>query len=271
MDILKQLQGIIGVVNTPFTEENRIDVKSLQRYAINSLNQGVVGFLISAMAAEVNKISFEERKQIARTIIETIQKKVPVIGGTTADSQTERIKIARMLIDAGSDGILVNIPFQAEDKFREEIGEIKCFKCLKIEVVPAGVKYSEVLTATNGKLHVSGGWAGTQMIEALDRGVHAFMPTILHDVYNTIYQLHCAGKREKAKKLFYRLTPILAFSHQHLDISFHFNKQLLYQQGIFSTPKVRNPILEFDKFHENIANELIEEAINLTKNLSHYE
>ena len=49
--------------------------------------------------------------------------------------------------------------------------EIEVFRCLKVEVVPAGVKYSEVLAATEGRLHVSGGWAVSQMIEGLDRGV----------------------------------------------------------------------------------------------------
>jgi 4-hydroxy-tetrahydrodipicolinate synthase len=143
--------------------------------------------------------------------------------------------------------------------------EIESFKCLKIEVVPAGVKYSAIRQVTDNKLHISGGWAGSQMIEALDRGVNAFMPTVLHGTYGKIFNLHHSGKREEACKLFYELVPILAFSHQHLDISIHFNKRLVYEQGIFSTNKVRDPILPFDKYHERIAEELIIKARNLTE------
>lgn len=55
--------------------------------------------------------------------------------------------------------------------------DVPCFRSYKCEVVGAGAKYSAVLAACGGKLHVCGGWAVTQLIEALDRGVHAFMPT----------------------------------------------------------------------------------------------
>ena len=51
---------------------------------------------------------------------------------------------------------------------------IPCFRALKIEVVPAGVKYSEVLAVTGGKLNVSGGWAVSQMIEGLGSGNSCF-------------------------------------------------------------------------------------------------
>ena len=151
------------------------------------------------------------------------------------------------------------------DVIKKLFNEIESFKCLKIEVVPAGVKYSAIRKVTENKLHVSGGWAGTQMIEALDRGVNAFMPTVLHDIYVKIFNLHHYGRREEACKLFYELIPILAFSHQHLDISIHFNKRLVYEQGIFSTNKVRDPILPFDNYHERVAEELIMKARNLIK------
>ncbi len=62
--------------------------------------------------------------------------------------------------------------------------DIDVFQSLKIEVVPAGVKYTEVWEATDGKLHLAGGWAVTQMIEALDRRVHAMMPTAMHRCAN---------------------------------------------------------------------------------------
>ena len=44
-----------------------------------------------------------------------------------------------------------------------------------------------------------------QMIEALDRGVHAIMPTALHSIYVRIYQLHTSGQRQAARDLFDRL------------------------------------------------------------------
>jgi len=63
-----------------------------------------------------------------------------------------------------------------------------------------------------------------QMIEGLDRGLHAFMPTGMHWTYARIYKLYQDGKRADARVLFNKVLPILAFSNQHLDVSIHFFK-----------------------------------------------
>ena len=67
-------------------------------------------------------------------------------------------------LDWGTSGLPVDV---IADTFER----VPAFRCLKVEVVPAGPKYTAVLEATRGRLHVSGGWAADQMIEALDRGV----------------------------------------------------------------------------------------------------
>ena len=293
------MNGIIGVINTPFTDVNRIDTDSLMRYVDHSINCGVVGFLVLGLAAEVNKLTRDEKFLIVQTVVNHTKKKVPVIAGTSSANQDERILLAKEFCALGADGILVNIPYNNEEDFVKNVTEMESaisgfmmlqdwefngygipvsvinklfntlekFKYLKIEVVPAGIKYSEVRKITEGKLHLSGGWAGTQMIEALDRGVNAFMPTILHDVYNRIFQLHQSGNRDAAIQIFQKLLPIISFSHQHLDISIHFNKRLVNRQGLFSTSIVREPILPFDPYHEKIAVELIASAFELSNSI----
>jgi dihydrodipicolinate synthase/N-acetylneuraminate lyase len=296
-EVVEKLNGIIGVINTPFNKNNQIDSDSLRNYIDHSIDAGVTGFLALGMAAETNKLTHEEREFIVKTVVDKVGGRVPVISSVSSDNHEERLLLTRKFIDYGCDGIMVNILFEDENSFCKQISEIdklnpqflmiqdwdfkgfgipvniikklfdeiESFKCLKIEVVPAGVKYTAVRDATENKLHVSGGWAGTQMIEALDRGVNAFMPTVLHYVYVKIFNLHRAGRREEAKELFYELVPILAFSHQHLDISIHFNKKLVCRQGLFSTDKVREPILPFDEYHGRVAEELIMKAQFLTQ------
>lgn len=293
------MKGIIGVINTPFTSNNELDVESLHRYVEHSISCGVVGFLCLGMAAEIHKLSTTEKEAIVHTVVDQVNARVPVIANITSTTQEERLRNAHKYKDLGADGLMLSLVCDDEDQYLRQVEEIDklspgflmiqdwdfkdyglpmplilkmfanlaSFKCLKVEVVPAGVKYSQVLKATEGKLHVSGGWAGTQMIEALDRGVHAFMPTILHDVYTRIYNLHQKGARDAAKQLFYELVSILAFSHQHLDISIHFNKRMVHQQGLFSTDKVREPILPFDLYHEKVSGELIQKALKLCESL----
>jgi 4-hydroxy-tetrahydrodipicolinate synthase len=105
------------------------------------------------------------------------------------------------------------------------------------------------------------------MLEGLHRGVHAFMPTGMHYIYTSIYHLFEEGKIEEAEALFEKIIPVLSFSNQHLDISIHFFKRLLYRQGIYSTPRVRQPIMPFDALHQKIADKHIDRIIKIENEL----
>jgi len=300
MKQLLDLRGIITVLNTPFTAEDAIDTESLKRNAALALDAGVAGFLVPAMASEVGKLSDAEREMMVAAVISVVKGRVPTIGGASAPTPEDRVRAAQSLIRLGCEGVLVSIPYENDIQYERDVrdiadlnpgflmlqdwdsagfgvpvplvarlfSEIDVFRCLKVEVVPAGVKYSAVLDATDGRLHVSGGWAEMQMIEALDRGVHAFMPTAMHAIYTRIFSLYHQGQREKARDLFARLLPVSAFSNQHLDISIHFFKRLLWAQGVFATPRVREPILPFDAYHQRIATELFDLVDELEKESS---
>jgi len=41
----------------------------------------------------------------------------------------------------------------------------------------------------------------------------------------------------------------------------------LFEQGIYATPRVRDPILPFDAYHERVAQEMIERVKAITASL----
>ena len=292
---LYPLFGIVTVLNTPFTASDELDVDGLKQNVRRAMKAGVAGFLVPAMASEVYKLTIDERLQMLDVVLEEVGGTVPVIAGA-GETDLERSKrLIRLYLDKGCKHILFQIPYTNEQHFRQHFltlaglgpdvimlqdwdssgyglpddlicalfDEVEAFRCLKVETVPAGVKYSRILQRTQGKLNVSGGWAVTQMIEGLKRGVHAFMPTGMHFVYTKIYRQFKAGHHEEAEKLFHAILPVLAFSNQHLDISVHFFKRLLHKQGIYATAKVRQPILEFDAVFDETADGLIKKIIEL--------
>jgi 4-hydroxy-tetrahydrodipicolinate synthase len=298
MKELLQLRGIITVLNTPFTGDDHLDLPGLRRNVAAALDAGVAGFLVPAMASEVGKLHEREREALVDTVVQTVAGRAVVIGGASAASPAESKRHAARCIALGCQGVLASIPYTTDAQYTAAVHElaalnppflmlqdwdaagagvpvpliaalfdtVPAFRCLKVEVVPAGAKYSAVRQATGGRLHVSGGWAVMQMIEALDRGVDAFMPTGLHPLYTGIFNRYHAGQRDAARALFNRLLPVLAFSNQHLDISIHFFKRLLHRQGLYATPRVRQPILPFDAHHARIADELIDYALQLMAN-----
>jgi len=299
MNPLEELSGIITVLNTPFTEENRLDLPALEENVRLALEAGVAGFLVPAMASEVGRLSEEEKIRMVRAVVETSDGRAAVIGGTSAGNPDAMCRLGEMNLAAGCQGILANIPYTDEEQYRRDVEqldrlhpgflmlqdwdaggyglppelieslfrEIPSFKCLKIETVPAGVKYSDILERTGGRLHLSGGWAVSQMLEGLRRGVHAFMPTGMHRIYCTIYRLYRKGEEEAARRLFEELQPVLAFSNQHLDISIRFFKRLLWKQGVYNTPLVREPVLPFDGIHIEEADRHIRRIIEMERRL----
>jgi dihydrodipicolinate synthase/N-acetylneuraminate lyase len=302
MKQLYPLKGIVTVLNTPFTNNDSIDLDALQNNVKEALRAGVAGFLVPAIASEVYKLSFTERIKMVEAVLEIAGDRVPVIAGAGETDLEKSKKLLKDYIQLGCKQVLFQIPFLNENQFHKHFMEladlqpevimlqdwdasgyglpdelildlfekVEVFRCLKVETVPAGVKYSRILELTNNRLNVSGGWAVSQMIEGLQRGVHAFMPTGMHFIYSAIYRLFISGDEKEAENLFQQILPVLAFSNQHLDISIHFFKRLLFKQGIYPTPNVREPILPFDKLHQQIADKHIAKIIQLENGLKSF-
>lgn len=290
------MRGIVPSLNTPFTGDDRVDAASLRRLVDATVAAGCVGMLVLAVAGEAASLDPEEKRRAIETIVEQNAGRVPVIVGVTAAAQPDRLALARLARSAGADGICCQAPDglgeeRLEHALREvaEAGpglfmlqdldwtgpglpvetivrlaeRVPGFRCLKVETVPAGPKYTRVLAATGGRLHVSGGWAVTQMLDGLARGVHAFMPTALDPLYCAIYRLHHGGRPAEAAALFEAMLPILAFANQHLHVSIRFLKQLRRAEGVFATDRCRPPVPELDPFQQRAADALIARALAL--------
>lgn len=297
------LDGIVPILQTPFREDGAPDAESLRRLVDHVLQAGAVGVIYPAVASEVHKLRVRERRELVEVVLDKVAGRIPVIVGVSTGTSEESLTLARHAQTRGATGILAQAPETiAGDGARlreyfhtlargvdlmlmiqdldwhgggmdlslisELFEELPTFRCIKVETVPAGPKYSRILAATGGRLHVSGGWAVAQMLEGLDRGVHAFMPEgSMVAIYRAIMARHLAGDREGARLLFERLLPILAFVKQHIDISIQFFKRVLVAKGIFRTSTVREPILRFDDIQEGVAAGLVTRVLELERSL----
>ena len=295
MKELFPLHGIVTVLNTPFTDEDKIDFQALEGNIREALDAGVAGFLAPAMASEVHRLKVDERLAMVECVLQTTEGKVPVFAGTASSSSDEAKDVLLAYLDLGCKHVLIQLPMLNEEQFKQDFirlakcgpevimlqdwdaagyvlpdhlimelfEEIPSFRFLKVETSAAGTKYSRMLELSNRTLHVSGGWAVNQMLEGLLRGVHAFMPTGMHWIYTKIFKDFHEGNQQEATALFHEILPILAFSNQHLDMSIHFFKRLLWKQGIYSSPNIRQPILPFDEIHREMADHLIQKAVDI--------
>ena len=135
---------------------------------------------------------------------------------------------------------------------------------VKVETTSAGPKYCAIREASCERLHVSGGWAVTQMIDGLSRGVDAFMPEAsMVRIYRAIWDAFHAGDQARATGLFERLAPILSFSNQHIDLSIQFFKLVLQRRGIFTTTVCRGITRELNTVERADADRFAKEVVAL--------
>jgi len=290
---MKPLDGIIAVPATPFTEDDRVDVDSLRRYARDAIKNGAVGILASAVAGEVETLSDEERELIVATLLEEAGD-VPVIGGATDPDPAARVRHAKRFLEMGCHGVLAYIPYDDDDNVAAAVHalgalnppllmiqdldwtggslplpliarlhrEVPSFSWIKVETADRCRKISAILEATGGTLRV--GTAGPDMIELLDRGAHSFLITYTVGVYARIWSLFRAGHRTEALALYRRLLPCLTFMATHQKIQWRFTKALLNAAGIFSTTRVRKAVPELDAIEMQLVADLAACACDLS-------
>lgn len=288
------LDGIIAVPATPFTADNRVDVESIRRYARKALAAGVVGFLAPADAGEVGTLSQAERDLVVTTFLDEIKGRVPLIGGATDNDPRAGVEHARRYIAMGCAGILAYLKYQDEASWAAQVRALdglnpgflmiqdldrgaaplpvplivrlhqECprFTWVKVETNDRCQKITAIREAAGGSLRI--GTAGPDVIELMDRGVQAYMPTLYHDIYARIWRLYRAGQREEAIALYYRLLPCLNFNAQHKHMANHTKKTVLQAEGVFTTRVVRAAERAPDAIEARLLEELCQYGLRLS-------
>lgn len=296
------LTGIISTVISPFTEgEKLLDLECLENEINAACDAGVAGFLVPCLASEMPLLTNEEKRKMVETTAKAAAGRAKLITSITADTGEERIRRMNEYLEYGVDGVNMQVPHETEEEFLRCIEEVdrayppflliqdadfngpgipvewmvKAFESFesvvgcKVEVKYNGPKFTQLIRATDNKMIVSSGWGNDQMLELMDRGVHAIMPSGLFELFVNIYRLHKSGNREGAKRLFFDTLPIIEFTRQSQELNRWFHKHYFKKVGIFKTDVSREQVV-LDEYHLRYADELIQRAIEIRDNLASY-
>jgi len=295
------MYGIVPSLNTPFDASGALDLSSLSRLVEHTVSTGCGGMLGLAVAGEHNTLNYKEKSNFIYTVVKQNQGRIPFICSVTSSTFTETLNLTKVATAARVDGICVQLSpsLNLEEKlsFLEKLEKespdiimvqdldwssggltleeivflyrrIEKFKWLKIETSQAGPKYSAVKDATEQGMKVCGGWAVTQLMDAMARSVDAFIPTGLEFIYVAIYHAYQGGEEQKARALFESILPILNFSNQHIDISIKFFKNLRVHEGLFESDYCRSPSAVFDPVQSKEAKHATSRAMKLLSDLN---
>ncbi len=106
-----ELRGVVVAIVTPFTEDEKLDKKSLKRITNYLLGKGVHGIMTTGGNGEGPHLLREEKKVVTQVVVEAVKGQIPVIAGTAACSTMETILLTKDAAEVGADAAIVTPPF----------------------------------------------------------------------------------------------------------------------------------------------------------------
>lgn len=108
---MQGLTGSVVALVTPFLEDGSIDFGSLERLVDFHLENGTDGILVLGTTGESSTMTDEEDLEVAKTVIDRVAGRIPVIGGAGSNSTAESLRKAKALEKLGADGLLLITPY----------------------------------------------------------------------------------------------------------------------------------------------------------------
>lgn len=272
-----KLHGVLPVISTPFTEDDKIDEAILQRELDWLYEQGVDG-VVMGMVSEVVRLTDQERDQLVASVVKYNRGRGPVVASVGAESITQALRHARVAEDLGADVLMAvppaltrcgpeevrryyvalienttrpvivqdasgylgnSIPVSLQASLFLEFPERVLFKP---EAQPIGANLSALRDMTKSRCQIFEGTGGIALVDSFQRGIVGTMPG--SDIVWAIVKLWNALQQEDWEMVQRIQGPVTSLISQihNLDAFLTTEKLLLKEQGVFENTRVRGPV-----------------------------
>lgn len=292
----REIRGVYPVVSTPFRPDGAVDHAGIERVIEAQIDRGIHGVVLFGIAAEFYKLGDEERERIVETATDLCQGTATSLVISVTDHATDRAeRFARFAEANGADALMLLPPYflgpsgenlqrhirrvgravdvpvivqyapeqtgvsmtpEAFVQLSEAVGTLRYFK---IESQPPGPDISGITEAASDRVGVLVGYAGLQMIEALDRGASGVIPgASIADHYLEIWDRYQAGDRDGARQKHAELLPLITHVVQDIEGFIHYEKRMLAAQGLIDAVHARDPAFTPDEHFDRLFEEYYE-------------
>ena len=116
-----RFRGTYTVMVTAFDTEGRVDLEAQARFTDWQVREGIHGLIPLGSTGEFLSMSPEERRDVAKCVIDTVAGRVPVLVGAGAESTDDVIDNVQMAEELGADGTMIIPPFYSTPTWDELI------------------------------------------------------------------------------------------------------------------------------------------------------
>lgn len=275
----REIRGVLPIVHTPFTADDRIDFDTLRREVDWIFETGADG-LGTGMVSEVIRLTGAEREQLAGRLVEFAAGRGAVFMSVGAESTPQAVEFARQAQHVGCDAVMaippiagalsvdhlrdyfaalaesIDIPVIVQDASGYVGQSIPMGVCVdlldrfgpekilfKPEAAPIGPNLSALRDATGGKARIYEGSGGILLVDSHRRGISGTMPGVdLLDGVVALWQALERGDDDAAYRLYFPICSLVALQMQAgLDGFLAIEKYLLVKRGLFPSAARRRP------------------------------
>jgi len=248
------LKGSYSVTITPTSKDGRIKVKSLEKYFDWQIKKKIGGLIILGSTGEFLSISDQNRSKMIKESISIVDKRVPLLVGTAAESTYDAIKYSVEAQAQNADGVMIIPPFYSTPTPEELINHFRMISkeidipimvynnpaTSNIDITPEvfselakikNVKYckestmdvtrvKEIDKQTKGKIKVFGGIMGYESYLNGAMGWVSVPSNIVPQECTNIYEnIKIKKKFEDAKKIYDKITPVIKLVSKHFYVA----------------------------------------------------
>lgn len=273
------LGGVLPILHTPFTDDDRIDSEALRREIDWAYSVGANG-IGTGMVSEILRLTYDERRILTEQIVEFNNHRGAVFAAVGAESGKQALAYAAHAEHAGCDAVMAapplnarlsvashleyyctladglsipvivqdasgyvgsSIPLEVYLQLLQRYGENKIL--FKPEAAPIGPNLSALRDATQGMAKIFEGSGGILLIDSFRRGISGTMPGT--DLLDAIVALWNALQRDDdhaAYQLYYPICAIVTLQMQAgLDGFLAIEKYLMVKRGLWTSDRMRSP------------------------------
>ena len=102
--------GVGTALITPFSD-GKVDYAALKRLCAYQADRGADALIVCGTTGEAPTLTAIEKLHVVATACEAVGGKIPVIAGTTTNDTTYSMRLSRLAVKEGADGILAVTPY----------------------------------------------------------------------------------------------------------------------------------------------------------------
>lgn len=273
-----ELQGVLPVISTPFTDSDEIDEAALGAELDWLIKAGVDG-VVTGMVSEFLRMPESMRLQLTDAVVSAVDGRVATVMSVGSESIASTVRLTRRACDVGATGLMANPPLSAslgDDELfgyyatiAEHSGEtplvvqdasgyvgrplsvalylrlLDAFDPVKIqfkpETQPLGPRFAALHAHSDGKARIFEGTGGLNVVESHARGSVGTMPgPDLAWAIVALWSALQAGDAERADEIFSAVAPLLTHT-PGLEAYVAVQKYLLVRQGVIPSARALAP------------------------------